>query len=105
MTIKSFLAETGSREGEVTFSGMKGAFIGTGTKVSCADGKVYEFVISGDIDGDGMVSASDYILIKKCCLGLNPLSGVYKNAADIDGNGKIDSTDYINVKRIILNIK
>ena len=105
MTVDGFLSVLGISGGDLRFSGIKGKYIGTGTKVTDGTGKTYVFVIEADIDGDGEVTASDYILIKKCCLGLNALSGVFRSAADLDSNGKIDSTDYINVKRIILGIK
>ena len=61
-------------------------------------------VISGDVDGNGKIDSTDYILVKRHILNVNKLSDEAFAAADMDGNGKLDSTDYISIKRIILGI-
>ncbi len=58
-----------------------------------------EVVIKGDVNGDGKVTTTDYILIKKDFYGQVNLSGAYFRAADIDDNGVISTTDYIKVKK------
>lgn len=56
----------------------------------------------GDINGDGKISATDYILLKRAVLGTITLTEEQKEAADINGDGKISATDYMLLKRAIL---
>ena len=61
-------------------------------------------ILKGDVDRNGKIDATDYILIKRHILKINLLEGIPFIAADMDDNGKLDSTDYIGVKRIILGL-
>ena len=77
----------------------------TGDKVSITlDNKtdVVNVVIFGDINGDGTVSASDYVQIKNHIMGTNKLTGVYEVAADYDGNNSISASDYVKIKNYIM---
>ena len=56
----------------------------------------------GDVDDNGKIDSTDYILIKRHLLKLNTLEGKALKAADANEDKKIDSTDYITVKRMIL---
>ena len=58
----------------------------------------------GDVDGNGKIDATDYILIKRHILNISILSAEQFMEADMDANGVINSTDYIIVKRKILGI-
>ncbi|MBO7254563.1 MAG: RICIN domain-containing protein, partial [Clostridia bacterium] len=55
-------------------------------------------IINGDVTGDGVVDATDYLRIKGIFLETYKASGAYAKAADVDGTGKTDSTDYLRVK-------
>ncbi len=57
----------------------------------------------GDVDGNGKVGASDYILVKKHILMLSTLNADRIKRADVNGDGKINSLDYIRIKKIILS--
>lgn len=57
----------------------------------------------GDVNGDGKVSSSDYILIRKHILGQSTLTGNNKTRADVNSDNKINSLDYIKVKKMILS--
>ncbi len=59
----------------------------------------------GDVDGDGVVSISDYTLIRLYILGLKSLSSGKLTAADVDGDGDITITDYTLVRMHILGLK
>lgn len=48
---------------------------------------------SGDVDGDGMLSASDSLAILRYSVWLENFTDAQKRAADINGDGKIDSLD------------
>lgn len=56
----------------------------------------------GDIDGNGRIEATDYMLLKRAVLGTTVLSGEATAAADINRDGKINSYDYMVLKRAIL---
>lgn len=56
----------------------------------------------GDIDTDGDVDASDYILVKRTVLNTFNMTEEQKKLADIDKDGDVDATDYVLVKRIVL---
>jgi len=64
--------------------------------------KQYEVVIYGDANGDGKISAVDYVRIKNNIMNKASLSGVYKEAADVDKNGKISAVDYVRIKNNIM---
>ena len=60
-------------------------------------------IMTGDVNGDGKVGSSDYILIRKHILKNPVLTGSNLKRADINGDGKITSLDYISLKKIIIN--
>ncbi|MBQ7647294.1 MAG: leucine-rich repeat protein [Clostridia bacterium] len=96
-------AEFKDIKGELIVSGP----LFTGLKVKILDTvgeNEYEFVINGDVDGNGKIDSTDYITVKRHILKISDLFGAYEAAADTDGNGRIDSTDYIAIKRHILGI-
>ncbi len=82
------------------------------------DGELYDFdtpvtsdvnlfakfkdVVLGDIDNDGDVDASDYVLVKRAVLKTYNLTEEQFDVADIDGDNDVDATDYVLVKRIVL---
>ena len=56
-------------------------------------------IVSGDTDGDGQITSTDYLKIKKYFINTDMLQGAFYAAADITGDGEITSTDYLKVKR------
>ncbi len=76
--------------------------VGTGYTVNLlAGGAVIDsvvIIISGDVTGEGVVDATDYLRIKSNFLGSFNFETAFGKAADVDGNGIIDSTDYLRVK-------
>jgi len=63
---------------------------------------VVNISIAGDIDADGDVDATDYILVKRAVLKSITLTEEQAKFADIDADGDVDATDYVLVKRIVL---
>ena len=59
-------------------------------------------VIFGDVNGDGSVTAVDYVQVKNCIMSSMSLEGFYKIAADVDQDGKISAVDYVNIKNYIM---
>ncbi len=73
--------------------------VGTGYVVTCASSnESATIIVLGDIDSDGVLTATDYIRIKSYFLGAITLENEYFTAADIDFSGVIDSTDYLKLK-------
>ncbi len=56
----------------------------------------------GDVDFDGDVDATDYILVKRAVLKNYTLDEKQIAVADIDADGDVDAADYVLVKRIVL---
>ena len=62
----------------------------------------YRAVVKADLNGDGVVNATDYMLIKRAVLRTYRLQDTAQRAALIDGDGKVSATDYMLVKRAVL---
>ncbi len=56
----------------------------------------------GDVNMNGKIDATDYLMIKRAFLGTYDLSDEQMVLADVNGNGEIDATDYLMVKRAFL---
>ena len=79
--------------------------LGTGDIITITSGeetKSFRIVIYGDVNGDGKVSALDYVKIKNYIMSSGDLSGSYKLAADINKDGNISAVDYVNIKNYIM---
>ncbi len=79
---------------------------GTGCKIRVTENgntsDVATIVVKGDIDGNGEISSTDYVYIKRYFLGTYDLSGAYYQAALLSGSAEINVVDYVFVKRICL---
>ena len=60
--------------------------------------------IVGDINDDGKVNSSDYMLIRRHILSNPALTGTSLTKADLNKDGKINAADYIIVRKLILGI-
>ncbi len=81
--------------------------IGTGTELRLcgASGDVVDkaiAVVKGDVDGDGDITVTDYIMIRRHLLGYETLEDAYLKASDADENGKTEMQDYITVRLTLL---
>jgi len=56
----------------------------------------------GDVDMDGDVDATDYVLVKRSVLKTYTLDDEQFACADVDGDSDVDATDYVLVKRMVL---
>lgn len=77
----------------------------TGDKVTITgtDGsKTYTVVIYGDTNGDGKITAVDYVQIKNNIMQSYRLSNAYLSAADVNKDGKVTAVDYVIVKNSII---
>ena len=60
--------------------------------------------VSGDVNGDGIIDAKDYIELRRAILGITTLDDAAKLAGDRNGDGKVNSADYIAIRKAILQI-
>ena len=91
---------------DVSISGNNGNLVGTGTVVTLSkDGTTYSktVVVSGDVDGDGKIAATDYVAIKNSIMEIGSLSNVQKLGADMNSNNRVDAGDYVAIKNYIMN--
>ena len=58
--------------------------------------------LPGDLDGDGVIDSTDYMMVKRYVLGNFKLPEELQKLADIDGNGEVDLYDYMMIKRIAM---
>ncbi len=58
----------------------------------------------GDVDGNGRVGSTDYVLVRKHILKQSTLTGNELTRADVNSDGKINSLDYILIRKTILGI-
>lgn len=56
----------------------------------------------GDVNGDGSINVTDYVMAKRAVLGTYTLSEEQKARADVNGDGSINTTDYLMIKRHVL---
>ncbi len=58
--------------------------------------------VRGDVNGDGKVTAVDYMMLKRCVLGTYELEGIYYQAALLTGGDVVSAKDYMMLKRAVL---
>lgn len=91
-----------SHGGNVSFNN---GTIGTGVTMTITSGNLqesYPIIIYGDTDGDGAISAVDYVRVKNHIMGNGTLSGAHQKAADVNRDGSISAVDYVNIKNYIM---
>ena len=85
--------------------------VGTGSKLilSSSDGTTiyeYEFLIYGDVNGDGLINALDVLVLQKHILETKLLEGIYLKTGNISKNGDNPSAlDVLKLQKHILEIK
>lgn len=105
-TIKTNLTNAG---GTVTLldgnnNQVDSGIIGTGYKIKILSGteETLMVIIYGDTDGDGKISAADYVKVKNHIMGSTILGDCYMSAADANRDGSISAVDYVNIKNYIM---
>ncbi len=80
----------------------------TGSQVKIYEGETlkatFTNIVRGDVNGDGKISALDYVKVKNHITGANVITNdVYKLSADANVDDKISALDYVRIKNIIIN--
>ncbi|MBQ4558826.1 MAG: glucosaminidase domain-containing protein [Tyzzerella sp.] len=63
----------------------------------------YTIVIRGDVNGDGKLSAVDYVKVRNYLDGASSLTGAYLKGADTSGDGKASALDYVKLRNHLDN--
>lgn len=58
--------------------------------------------LNGDVNNDGKITSSDYVLIKNSIMGTISLDERQQKAADVNHDGKVSSSDYVMIKNYIM---
>lgn len=75
--------------------------LGTGDKLVVGD-KTYTIIKIGDVNGDGVIKATDYVKIRNYIMQAGDLTDEQKAAADVTNDGKIKATDYVKIRNYIM---
>ncbi len=78
--------------------------LGTGVILKVGNTSQYEIVITGDLDGDGIVTVNDLAKLKLHYVEIENLEGCYLKAADIDNDGMITVNDIAQIKLSLINL-
>lgn len=80
--------------------------VGTGFTVRLFHGNTEKLrrtvVVTGDVNGDGKITASDYVNIKFDVLGKTKLSAAASVSGDVNNDGKVTASDYVKIKFYVL---
>lgn len=77
------------------------SIFGTGAKIDF-EGKAYNLIMLGDVNGDGNITPSDYVKVKNKIMGSNNMDNIAEMAADANRDGKISPADYVKIKNQIM---
>jgi flagellum-specific peptidoglycan hydrolase FlgJ len=72
-------------------------FVGTGCTVTVG-GTEYTVSVKGDVNGDGIISTTDFQTLLRYFKNLKHLDGAQFAAADVDNDGNITTADYLKIK-------
>ena len=84
--------------------------IGTGSKLiltkNDGSGEVeYEFILYGDLNGDGVINSLDLLILQKHILEISVLEGIFYKAGNLSKDGQPPSSlDMLKIKKHILEI-
>ena len=106
-SVADSLKNKGAKDIKVTDSdgNSKSGKLATGDKITLTVEDKTEtiiVVVAGDTDGDGAMSAVDYVNIKNHIMETHSLNGAYLKAADADNDGSISAMDYVKIKNYIM---
>ena len=95
---------TTDKNGQSKISGI----IASGDKIkikTASEEKEYTIIIYGDVNGDGKIAASDYVLIKNHIMDVKKLNNFELVCADANKDGKVAASDYVTIKNHIMDVK
>jgi hypothetical protein len=105
VTVAKFLSDNGLAADTAVYRGntklSSDALVGTGCYAAASSKTVYA-IVRGDLDGDGVCSANDLILVRKHILGINKLEGMFFEAAKRNSEQtRVEIFDLVRIKKLI----
>ena len=64
-----------------------------------------DVVVKGDVSGDGNISITDLVKVKRHLSKDDELTGVYEIAGNVSDTGKIGITDLVKISRDVAKIQ
>ena len=82
-------------------------FTGSKTKIYDSGNLIKEFtnVVTGDINGDGIINSADLLKIRQHLIGVKPLNGIYFTASDINYDNTVNSADLLRIRQHLIGTK
>ena len=75
------------------------------TELVTGEEVAYTVIVRGDVNGDGRLTQTDYLMTKRAVLKIKALEGVYLEAAAcFNGEDGLTGSDYLLMKRTILGL-
>ncbi len=89
----------------LTISGKKGSYAETYAKEKeIPFEEIAVTVVPGDVDGDGVISATDCFKVRRAFFGLAPLTEEILRAVDFNGNGTLEANECMRQRRIFFGL-
>lgn len=82
-------------------------YTGSKTKIYNSGNLIKEFtnVVTGDINGDGIINSADLLKIRQHLIGAKPLNGIYFAASDINYDNTVNSADLLRIRQHLIGTK
>lgn len=89
---------------DVTAKNSNGDVLNSDAKLStgCVINDEYTVAVLGDVNGDGKITAGDYVSVKNSIMGIIQLDTNGIKGADVNQDGKITAGDYVVIKNYIM---
>lgn len=81
--------------------------ITTGDKIRIttnSESKEYTIIIYGDVNGDGVITASDYVKIRNHIMDVKKLTSYEIESADVNHDNNISASDYVKIRNHIMEV-